>query len=324
MRSLLPLSFQNRIQELLESTDSKPSLKIAQEQLTKRYRTPQGRTAGFASSSEAMAYVAARLPATFAAVESVLPHVPLEHVTSVLDLGAGPGTAALAAALYWPACERFHLIEEDAFMSKVAQNLLKEAPEIAHQHFSFQRANLSTLSLDAPFDIVTLSYVLNELSSEHQAKVLKKAWEKASLGLIILMPGTPVRYQQLMGLRDLLIEWGAFIAAPCPHHKVCPLKKNDWCHFSKRLRRSRIHRDIKKVSLPYEDEKFSYLVALRSPGIHPAPAARIIRKPLQRSGHVTLDLCASEGLKRQTISKRNKGHYKAATQAGWGDSWNNI
>jgi ribosomal protein RSM22 (predicted rRNA methylase) len=125
-----------------------------------------------------------------------------------------------------------------------------------------------------------------------------------------------------MALRDLLIELGAFIAAPCPHHKVCPLKRNDWCHFSKRLSRSRIHRDIKQASLSYEDEKFSYLVALRLPGVH--PTARIIRKPLQRSGHVTLDLCASEGLKRQTISKRDKGLYKAATQAGWGDIWNNI
>lgn len=330
---MLPLSFQNRIQSLLETANSKSSLIIAREQLTKRYRAPReeqkqggqkGRQpqAGFASSSEAIAYVAARLPATFAALNAVLSHVPLEHITSVLDLGSGPGTAALAAALYWPGCERFHLIEEDAFMNKISQDLLNDVPEIAHQAFSFQCANLLTVSLDVPFDIVILSYVLNELSPEDQTKVLKKAWEKASLGLIIVMPGTPVAYQQLMILRDVLIKAGAFIAAPCPHHDACPLKEGDWCHFSTRLPRSSIHREIKDAFLPFEDEKFSYLVALRESMPH--SFARIIRKPLQRSGHVTLDLCTSEGLKRQIVSKRNKERYKTAVKATWGDRWSNI
>ncbi|MCE3231248.1 MAG: hypothetical protein K0R52_1176 [Alphaproteobacteria bacterium] len=277
---------------------------------------------GFFSPHEAVAYIAARLPATFAAAKAVLPHVPLESVTSVLDLGAGPGTAALAAALHWPECKRLHLIEGDAFMSEVSQHLFKGVPEIAHQTFSFQHANLLTAPRDMTYDLVILSYVLNELSAEDQAKVLKKAWDHGEKGVVIVMPGTPTGYRQLMGLRDQLTGMGAFIAAPCPHHDACPLKAGDWCHFSTRLSRPSFHREIKGVSLPYEDEKFSFLVALRTPT--PRASARVIRKPLQRSGHVTLDLCAKAGLTRQTISKRDKGRYKAATKVGWGDSWENT
>jgi ribosomal protein RSM22 (predicted rRNA methylase) len=318
-KPLLPISVETNIQTLLESAGSKPSLIKAREQLTKRYRTSDGKTqAGFASSSEAIAYVAARFPATFAAIEAVLPRVPIQDIISVLDLGAGPGTGALAASLRWPSCTNFHLVEGDAFMSELSQKILKDVSGV-HQTFSFQQSNIVNMSMQSPYDLVILSYVLNELSPKDQTQVLKEAWEKASKGVVVLVPGTPDGYEQLMILRDVLIREGAFIAAPCPHHEACPLGEGDWCHFSTRLPRSSIHRSIKAVSLPYEDEKFSYLVALRDPV--PRPAARIIRKPLKRSGHVTLDLCTPEGLNRQTISKRDKAMYKAATHVAWGDEW---
>lgn len=323
-KHLLPPFFQNRIQSLLETAGAKSSLVRAREELTQRYRAPHEKQAqgGFASPSEVFAYLAARLPATFAAMKAVLPHIPVREVTSVLDMGAGPGTAALAAALHWPRCTRFHLIEGDDFMSEVSQQLLKDLPQIALQTFSFQKANLLTVSIDTSYDLILLSYVLNELSPDDQGLVLKKAWDSASMGLVIVMPGTPAGYHQLMVLRDLLIGMGAFIAAPCPHHEACPLKEGDWCHFSTRLPRSSFHREIKDVSLPFEDEKYSYLVALREPW--PRASARVIRKPLQRSGHVTLDLCMENGLKRQTVSRRNKERYKAATKVVWGDSWYNF
>lgn len=204
-------------------------------------------------------------------------------------------------------------------MSGLSQSLLQDLPEIAHQTISFQKENLLTISLDTSYDLILLSYVLNELSIDDQRIVLNKAWAATRKGLVILMPGTPAGYQQLMILRELLIGSGAFIAAPCPHHNPCPLKEGDWCHFSTRLPRSSHHREIKNVSLPYEDEKYSYLVALRNPT--ELSTARIIRKPLQRSGHVTLDLCTSQGLRRETVSRRDKELYKAATKSTWGNSW---
>lgn len=318
--TLLPSSFLQRIQLLLETTSKQSSLVAAREHLTKRYRTKQGmEQRGFTSPAEAVSYVATRLPATFAAVEAVLPHVPLNDISSVLDLGAGPGTAALAVALHWKDCQKFHLVEGDVFMDEISQNLLKDLPEIQHQLFSFQKADLLTLSGDSSYDLVLLSYVLTELETNDQKVVLRKAWEIAEKGLVIVVPGTPIGYQQLMKLRNLLIEWGAFIAAPCSHHEKCPLQEGDWCHFSTRLSRPSFHRRIKTASLPYEDEKYSYLVALRDPVSR--PSARVIRKPLSRSGHVILDLCTSKGVERRTISKRDKERYGIAAKMVWGDGW---
>lgn len=314
---MFPTSLQIQIQSLVEAVGDSASLIKAREQLTKRYRAGEG--GGFASSFEAIAYVVARLPATFAAVEAVLAHVPLNRISSVLDLGAGPGTAALAAALHWPDCQKFHLIEGDSFMRGVSQNLLKDLPETQHQTFSFQKENLLTVSVDSAFDLVFLSYVLNELSSHDQSLVLQKAWAAAGKGLVIIVPGTPAGYQQLMIVRDQLIESEAFIAAPCPHHLKCPLKDEDWCHFTTRLPRSALHQEIKDATLSYEDEKYSYLVALREPVLR--TSARVIRKPLSRSGHVILDLCTADGTKRQTVSKRDKESFRAATKLVWGDDW---
>jgi ribosomal protein RSM22 (predicted rRNA methylase) len=315
---LLPNFFQERIHSLLGAIPEK-SLVAAGVHLTNRYRDPSQKAQGFSNSHEALAYTATRLPATFAAVQAVLPHVLLEKVNSVLDMGAGPGTATLAAAFHWRLATQFHLIEGDAFMSSISRQLLQNIPEMGSRKFSFDHANLLSFDLSVPYDLVILSYVLNELSLMDQKQVLMKTWKNTAKGLVIVMPGTPSGYQQLMTARHFLIEAGAFIAAPCPHHQACPLSEGDWCHFATRLERPSFHRKIKDVSLPYEDEKFCYLVALREP-VSRQNMARVIRKPLRKSGHVILDLCTADGLQRKTVSRRDKEHYKEATKVSWGDS----
>jgi hypothetical protein len=43
-----------------------------------------------------------------------------------------------------------------------------------------------------------------------------------------------------------------------------PLIAPDWCHFTQRLQRSRAHKHLKAADLPYEDEKFSYVILARA------------------------------------------------------------
>jgi hypothetical protein len=38
---------------------------------------------------------------------------------------------------------------------------------------------------------------------------------------------------------------------------------NDWCHFSQRLPRSRDHMLLKDADVPFEDERYSYVVVTR-------------------------------------------------------------
>ena len=93
----------------------------------------------------------------------------------------------------------------------------------------------------------------------------------------------------------------------------------DWCHFAQRLERTSIHRRIKSGALGHEDEKFSYVVFSREP--FAAAAARIVRHPQKRGGHVQLTLCTPEGLRDRTIGKSRKEAYRRARKAAWGDPW---
>src|SRR5207244_3373275 len=99
----------------------------------------------------------------------------------------------------------------------------------------------------------------------------------------------------ILAARDLLVAAGLRIAAPCPHSADCPIGPGtDWCHFSARVSRSSLHRQVKGGSLPYEDEKFSYVAAVHPEARSAAPrpaAARVLRRPQIRKGQVLLELC---------------------------------
>lgn len=138
---------------------------------------------------------------------------------------------------------------------------------------------------------------------------------------MIVEPGTPDGYARMIEARDRLIAAGFHVAAPCPHSAACPIVPGtDWCHFSARVSRSSLHRQIKGGTLPYEDEKFSYVAATRLP-VAPAPA-RVVRKPQIRKGQVLLDLCEKDpALGRTTVTKRHGALYRAARDTDWGDPW---
>lgn len=176
-------------------------------------------------------------------------------------------------------------------------------------------------------DLVTVSYVLGELTDADRRAVVAAA-AQAGRAVVIVEPGTPDGYLRIREARDGLIDAGLTVLAPCPHSARCPIVPGeDWCHFAARVSRSSLHRQVKGGSLAYEDEKFSYVAAVR-PGaagqavpLSPA-ASRIVRKPRLRKGQVLLDLCTEEeGLRRGTVSKRQGPLYRAARDADWGDAW---
>ncbi|HTC78775.1 MAG TPA: small ribosomal subunit Rsm22 family protein, partial [Terriglobales bacterium] len=121
--------------------------------------------------------------------------------------------------------------------------------------------------------------------------------------------------------RTQLIAAGVELVAPCPHEDECPMRGSarDWCHFSQRLERSGLHRQLKAGELGYEDEKFSYVVASKLPARK--AAARIVRHPTVRKGHIELQLCAPGGLKKETIARSQGEEYRQARKAKWGEEW---
>ncbi|MEU6812365.1 small ribosomal subunit Rsm22 family protein [Streptomyces sp. NPDC046831] len=272
--------------------------------------------------ADVAAYAAYRMPATFEAVRSALEAfadaapgwVPAGHV----DVGGGTGAATWAVSATWDGTRPVTVLDWAEPALALGREIAAANPALTDARW--QRARIgAALSLDET-DLVTVSYVLGELTESDRAAVVDAA-AAAAQAVVVVEPGTPDGYARVLAARDRLVAAGFHVAAPCPHSASCPIAPGtDWCHFSARVSRSSLHRQVKGGSLAYEDEKFSYVAATRFP-VTPAPA-RVVRRPQIRKGQVLLDLCESdEQLRRRTVTKRHGDLYRAARDAGWGDAW---
>ncbi len=289
-----------KIEELV-STIKFSELKAAALSLSEKYRSKQFTLKG---KRERLAYLVTRLPATFSALQKVFYEIRHLEIASLLDLGAGPGAGWLAAKQFFPLQRAVCIEADDQFISLGRQ--LVEGPVM------WLQGDLSKEPYPAS-DLVLFSYSIGELGN--WSEPLARAWQAAQKALVIVEPGTPESFIKMRLVREKLIELGAFIAAPCPHQQACPSR---WCHFSARLARSSQHRLAKEGSLGYEDEKFSYVVALKKP--QPSKD-RIVRHPEKRKGHVVFSLCTPQGkLESRTVAKSDQELYKKARKLSWGDS----
>ena len=159
---------------------------------------------------------------------------------------------------------------------------------------------------------------IGEVGDAERHSLASRLWDKACDTLLVVEPGTPAGYARIIALRAQLIANGAHVAAPCPHDQRCPLLAPDWCHFAQRLPRLRAHIQLKGAELPFEDEKFSYVVLTRQP---PAKRfARVLAPPAVGKVEVAARLCTADGVEVAKVTRRDKAAYAKARRWGWGDA----
>ncbi|MGB0935593.1 MAG: small ribosomal subunit Rsm22 family protein [Alphaproteobacteria bacterium] len=305
----IPKQLQSSIIQLLKNNAAGDLSKAAAD-LSYTYR--KAREQDFITNrQERLAYMAARMPATYAAASSVLQHLP--QVKSILDIGSGTGAVAWATHEIWPHAS-YTGLERDPGLIEIAKSL-------ASFDANWLQGDMTASKL-ANAELVTISYALNELTDTETNRVIEKLWQATDKYLCIIEPGTVSAYTRLMIVRDYLLSKGAHILAPCPHHAVCPMASKDWCHFSVRLQRPDFQRSTKQASLPYEDEKYAYLIVSKQPVDR--PLGRLVKRPIKKSGHIYLDACHHGRLERLTITKRQRDQYAAAKKSNWGDDWNHF
>ena len=290
----------------------------AARELSEAYRRGSGTR--LSGSTQALAYSIARMPATYAAIRRVLGEVAprLSPARSLLDLGGGPGTAMWAAAECFPLLERITTVERDPAMVELGRSLAMESGHAVVRQAVWRVEDLGRTD-PGEHDLVVLGYVLAELSAAQATSLLRRIWPAAQT-LVVVEPGTPAGFERVLAARSFLLESGAGLVAPCPHQLQCPMAAAaDWCHFAQRVERTSLHRLAKGGSLGHEDEKFSYVAAIRGQVV--LPHARIVRHPMKHPGHVQLTLCTEGRLQRETVAKSQKDRYRAARKAEWGDAW---
>ena len=311
----MPASLAAIIRQLAEGHDG---LADRSGRISEHYRRAGSSRAVVGEQSDAIAYALSRMPATFAAVSRVFEEVqrcaPDFAPATLLDAGAGPGTAAWAAGESFDGLAKTLFDHNSQFLAlarTIAAGLADEAEVLQH--------DLGRFELHRRFDLVTCAYALTELADNAAFETARRLWAHTSGVLVIVEPGRPRDYHRLMEVRTRLVELGGTVLAPCPHDAPCPLVVPDWCHFSVRLSRSREPMRMKGGTLGYEDEKFSYLV-IAHPGIGTRTAARVIRTPEENKFSVSLPLCAPHGTEVRVVPSRDKVAFKAARKLGWGDS----
>lgn len=279
--------------------------------------------------SDVAAYAAYRMPATFEAMSAALGALraaapgwaPARHT----DIGGGTGAALWAAGATWAGERPTAVLDWAQPALDLGRELAAAAPFPAVRAARWRRARIGAALSVEDSELVTVSYVLGELTEADRTAVVDSAARAALASghgaVVVTEPGTPEGYARILAARDLLLAAGLRVAAPCPHGAPCPIEPGtDWCHFSARVARSSLHRQVKGGSLPYEDEKFSYVAATAFP---PEPVtSRVLRRPQIRKGQVLLELCLpEEALARTTVTKRQGPLYKAARDVDWGDAW---
>ena len=265
------------------------------------------------------AYLTVRLPATYAAVAQVLTLIadvdPSFAPQSLIDVGAGPGTASWAAAAQWPSLNIITMLECDHRFAGLAQQLKSQSPDQPLAEAALLHQPMTALSTKA--DCIIAAYVFAEQGAEEAGKVAIKLWENTMQTLIIIEPGTPEGFKRVRAAREFLRGQGAFIIGPCTHHRVCPMAGGNWCHFKTRVQRSRAHLQAKNASVPFEDEAFSWIAMTRQPVS--LKGARVIAPPASAKPGITLTLCDDGKVTRTFIASRTKPDYKRVKKLKWGD-----
>lgn len=316
----LPITLKLAIEKLL-SKEKISSLSQASQDLSQMYRHKKSSDTVNLSKFH-QAYLASRLPATYAsmlqALQELVPYPAINSIQNILDLGSGPGTTLWSIHSIFPQIKNFTLIEKDPQFIEIGKALSAQLTPDLNTTWIEQDIQ-KFINNSKAHDMTIMSYTLGELLDQDRINIISKIWNITQKIFLCIEPGTPDGFHRIREVRQKLINLGAYLIAPCPHHLTCPMPEDNWCHFRARIERSSLHRHVKSATLNYEDEKFSYVIASKIP-IQNLAQQRILRNPIQRPGRVIFELCTPKGLTQTTISRKQGELYKKARKADWGDS----
>jgi len=319
---MLPEALKEAIARRVEGL-SRTEIAQRAEKLSEHYR--RGRTSKIVGDPlDVAAYLLVRMPATYAATYAVLSEVALRAPsfapTQSLDAGAGPGTASWAAAATWPDIGTVRMLDSNPQFLQIARTLTSE---VAHPQ-ALAKPQIVTRDLgSAPLasaDLVIAGYALAEMAPERLTPTVLSLWDACTGILVLIEPGTPDGFERIRAARAALLVQGARIIAPCPHQLACPIVAPDWCHFSQRLPRLRDHMLAKSATVPFEDEKYSYVAAAREGVAIERYAARVVGPVGRNKAAITLKLCEGGEIRTRVIASRDRGNFSRHRRIEWGDA----
>ena len=258
------------------------------------------------------------MPSTYEAVQFSLGKVFENNefeINTVLDVGAGTGTATWATFETLGIKEFLCLEREDA-MINVGKRLMEKHPIL--KQTKWKKFDIIRDEIDIKSDIVIASYMINEIAKNDVERITEKLWDATNKVLLILEPGTPHGFSNIKHIRSIITKNGGSIIAPCTHENNCPLPDDDWCSFTCRVQRSKTQKKLKDGVSGFEDEKFSYIAFSKNQTNK--TLNRILRHPMINKGYIEFKICTQDGIKNVKLSKKDGEIYKLAKKKNAGES----
>ncbi|MBR5561177.1 MAG: rRNA methyltransferase, partial [Clostridia bacterium] len=222
---------------------------------------------------------------------------------TLLDCGAGTGAATWAADSLLE-LDSVTCLEREEAMRSVGSRLMRESGG-ALADAAWESCDLTAPQPLPKAQLVVEGYMLGELREDMRLRVAQRLWDAAEQMLLMIEPGTPQGFANLAAVKAHLAGLGVHVAAPCPAGAAaCPMQGEDWCHFSVRVQRTKLHKALKGGDAPYEDEKYCYL-ALTREAPKAACAARVLRHPMIAPGRITLTLCEGGEKRIRAVTKKD-------------------
>ena len=321
----LPLRLRHAVDRAL-SGRRPADLAAAAAALSQRYREERrdGRL-HVASDEDALAYLAVRLPATYAAVRASF---------AAIERGP-PGFCAEDRARYRRR-SRHRAVGGGRLLARSRRCAAgRGKPGFSGLRRSSSRARLpcrtstwrtADVAADAidcpPRDLVTLAYALNELAPEVRQSVLQRLWRATADTLVIVEPGTPAGWQRIVTARAQLIESRrsrdrALSARLCLPARA--VRRPTGVISPQRVARSRLHRHAKEADGLGKTRISAIWRSRAGPRRPPRRASSGDRA--KGSGRVTLKLCRDDGSAGEHLFSRRDGTlFKRAWRSDWGSA----
>src|SRR6202035_1861526 len=155
--------------------------------ISKTYRDGGGSSA-IRTGTDALAYALARMPATYAAVVASLNALreiaPNFAPKTLLDVGAGPGTATWAAAEAFASLQRFCLVDATRALRALALDLAGGSMRLRDLDYRHGEARAALADTEAA-DLVVASYMIGEIGEAERSALAELMWAKTRDTLLI-------------------------------------------------------------------------------------------------------------------------------------------
>lgn len=288
---------------LLYSFKSEQELIKAIEELSLKFTQNRERIEDYLKDPRLVsAYAAFYLTTNIPKLEAVLHWLPSEwkeHLKKCdfIDLGAGPGTFSLAWKIFGG--------EGEFFQVEKSELMRNQAKKIWEGFYPDKRLNQGNhWSGKSEESFLLFGHSANEMGPQAAIEYLKKINPDH---VLFIEPGTKSFFQDMLEIREFLVNQGYNIIFPCSLDSACPLKNSseDWCHQFIHVKQEA---EIERLSqMARKDRKLLPLTvhAFSKSFKQEYSSERIVRVYPETKFSFEWDVCHSNKLDRYQVMKRN-------------------